>query len=556
MADLPTAIVKTFSLHGGMDDRNPPWILDDNHAVLIENLEVDRPGKRTRRRATGSVGAASGVTSVQAPGGLWPFYDRELGQEVLYGVWDGHLRRLTGTAQIDERACGVSLTLSLHTLARGIWRGLDTMYVSQAQYNDSSVSLASKLMAFGIDGQFSQCSDMAPRFALWWQGRMWALANSLAQDDQTMWWSSLNDGLAFSANNTFRIESGRGGRLVAMVPIRAASPRALIFKERLTAIIETYWGSSSALIPAAGDALDTVKTNIHAVSENVGCVGAKTIQYVPGAQIGDILFLAHDGIRAITRAADDTVSGSSLPVSAPIQGTIDRINFSQAHKAASTVWEQKYHLAVPLDGATKNTHVISYDLVTGAWYLNTWDGADLTVARLTQLSERLFMQYGTLTADSVATGSYTGWHVFRGYTGDVDPGGTPVAYTEDSKAYTFGTVDQKKKWTWVGIHAFNENASCPMDVAVRVDNDRWQDVGTVHFPKAGGTAVILGTTPLPWGTLPNGVVFRHLSLEDVQPGYMIQLRLTQTSPSDWSRPTIIQTAIAARPIPHELDNSL
>lgn len=558
---MPTPIVpeRTVTAHRGMDARNPPWLVDAEHAVLLENLEAERPGKRTRMRGVASIGAVSGVTSTLAAHGLWPFFDQTLGLDTLMGVYHGNLYAFPGTGGFVQRASGVSLTDTLHMNETGRWRGKQAAYVHSAQVSDSNASLASYLTVVDLDGGFSQNVSMAPRVGMWWQGRLWVADNAQAQDGSTLWWSSLDDGLSFSNSNTIRVESGRGGRITGLLPLRSGSPRFLVFKQRLIATVEPYWGSSSSLIPAAADALDTIQTSVRVVVENAGCVAQKSIQYIAGAQVGDIMFLSGDGFRAISRAADDTVAGVTLPLSATIQEHIDRINFTHAAKATSAVWNQFYHCAVPLDGATQNTHILSFDLINGGWYINTLDGVDLVNERLNQNSERLWLQSNQLTADSVATGSgglVTGYHVFQTYTGDVMPGGSPVPYREVSRAYTFGSLDVVKTWDWVSLHAYNLNTTCVMDVWVQVNNDSAYTVGTFVVPPAGGNSIILGATPLPWFSVPNGVHMAKLSLADVPPGYFLQIHLTQTGTSDFSRPTILQTVVAAHPLEPVFDNKI
>lgn len=554
----PEIVVRTYSVHRGMDDRSPPWIVADEQATLLENLEASRPGKRTRARGTSSIGAASASTSF-AVGGVWRFYDKPLLQDTIMGIWHNKLTIVVGNGALADKACGASFVDGLHMASRGYWRGLDTTYISSAQVNDSGGSLMSRLTAIDLDGSFSQAASFAPRCTMWWQGRLWMADNVLNQDYDTLWWSSLNDGLSFSAINTIRVESGRGGRITALHPVRSGSPQFLVWKERMVSLVSPYWGSSSSLIPQASDALDTIQSSINTVSNDAGCVATKSLQPITGSSVGDFIFLSHDGFRTISRSTDDVISGVSLPISASIQSTIDRINFAHAQKAVSAVWDTAYHCAVPLDGATENTHILSFDLLGNGWYLNTLDAKDLVTTRLTGTQDNLYLQSNVYSQDTTPTNSgtfFAGAHVFRTFTGDVFPGGQAVPFREESKAYTFGSVDQKKRWSWFSLHAYNQNATCVIDVACKIDNDSAVSVGQIVLPPAGGTTIILGSTQLPWHAVPNGIHMRKLGLEDLTPGYMIQMILTQTGPSDFGRPTIVQTAIGARPVAAEFDNEI
>ncbi len=549
--------VTSFDASGGMDSRNKPWLIAENRAAFLENVRIDRTGAIRRREGAASIGAASGATNANLPYGLFPFYDRRtFGAQALYSVNGGKLFLWPGDSQVLEKACGASLVDALHMGSRGLWGTIDALYVSQAQLHDTDASLASRLLVIDIDQNFTVQQSMAPLCTVWWQGRLWVGGNRLTEDNDTLWWSPLNNGLYYSLTNTIRVEPGRGGRLTGLLPIRADLPNLLVFKEDLIAMFTVAWGSNSALIPGPADALDTIASSVRVIAENIGCIATRSIQYVPGAAAGDIFFLSKDGFRTISRAADDTVSGAALPLSAIIQDQVDRINFAYAHKATSAVIDQKYHCAVPLDGATENTHVFSHDLITGAWYLNTWDAKDFTVARLNQTQDRLLFQNNVFTQDSTASGLWSGWHTYRGFTGDIDPGGQPVKYTIETRAYTFGALGLRKKWSWVGFQVENDNATAVLNVMYRMNNGDWFTLGSLAYPVGDTNLITLGVDPLPWA--PNGVTinYRKLSMEDLEPGYTIQFRVVQTGPSDFGSPSIVLHEALARMIDPEFSNEI
>jgi len=552
-------ILRTLDFRGGAVDRSRPWTIPEQALAFIENLNISSPGAMFRRDGAQSIGGASGATNANLPYGLFRFFDRAtFGTEVLYSVNGGKLFLWPGTFDVLEKACGASLTNALHMASRGIWTSaLDTLYISNAQIHDSNVSLASRLLAINIDQNFSQTGSMAPLCTTWWQGRLWVGGNRLQGDNETLWWSSLNDGLLFSTTNTLRVEPGRGGRITALVPPRGESPQLLIFKEDIIALLTAFWGSSSALIPVAADALDAVRSSIRVVAENVGCVATRSVQYVPGAGGGDIFFLSKDGVRTISRATgDDTISGSGPPLSARIQEQIERINFSYAHKAAAGVWNNQYHLAVPMDGATENSHVLTYDLVSDAWFLNDWDAKDFALAQLNQDRVRLMFQNNVFTNDTARSGLVQGWHVFRGYEGEADPGNHPVRYSAETRAYDFGNILQRKKGSWFGILASSPGATAQVNIQYRLDNGLWADLGSLTFPQQSENLITLGVDPLPWG--PEGVAIagRKISLEDLSPFYTLQLRILQTGASDFGPIEFNGFAVAARPIAPEFDNTI
>jgi hypothetical protein len=73
------------------------------------------------------------------------------------------------------------------------------------------------------------------------------------------------------------------------------------------------------------------------------------------------------------------VDASPEPFSRPIQKLIDRINWTHAHKAVGAYHDNKYYLAVPLDGSTTNNAILVHNFLRGSW-MGHWEG-DLVKVR-------------------------------------------------------------------------------------------------------------------------------------------------------------------------------
>lgn len=539
-------IIREVSAHKGMVNKDFPWLLGESTFVHAENLIIDRLGARKHRGGVSSIGGRN-----DAPGGIFMLHDDDKAQDSIFAINGGQLYIMPGAGVVEERASAVSLTNNLHMFSRGRYKGRVAYYITQAGADDSSPSLASNLMVVTDNNTYTQQTSLAPTVSLWWQNRLWC-NNVIDQDLDTLWWSELGDGLSFSLTNTTRIEPGVGGNITGFVPLRGNSPQLLIFKERAIAVLTTFWGSSSSLIPIAADALDFIKSSIRLVSDTVGCVSPQSIQFIPGAPGGDIYFLARDGVRAVSRAADDTVSGASRPISDAIIDTINRINFKFAKKAVSAFFDNKYHLAVPLDGATENTHILSFDVITGAWYLNTWKAKSLVVGPLNETQDRLWMQYNTLTSDSAVTGTSTDYHVFKTFTGTIDPGSSPIITREDSRAYAFGDMTRRKTWDHFTLHVRNEgNATALYTILYNVDQKGWITAAT-NVAFAGKEVPILAQTPLPWLASEALVRQFRLDLTKIEPGYFIQMRVLGQSHA--SQPIVVETDVSARILDEEFDN--
>lgn len=545
------SIVHILSVHGGQNDKDEVHVLGETQAALIQNLDIHNMGSRKRRLGVQSLGARS-----DDPAGLWTANDLILQQETLFSIYQGRIFTTNGGGVMFERASGVSLTTAVHTGVAGRYSAKAATYVLQAVRTNNTVTLASRIVAITDDNNYTQASAAAIG-GCWFQNRLWTGWQPFSgQNAETVWWSELGDGLSYSSLNTLQIEPGIGGYVQQLFPLRGFTPSIVVFKERAIATIEPYWGSTSHLIPAAGDALDTLKTNIRLISNGIGCVAPNSVQFVPGGPGGDVYFLAKDGVRALTRANDDTISGVSKPLSDPILATIKRINFAYAKECVSAVLGTQYHLAVPLDGSTLNTHILVFDFQTEAWSVHTWTPKAMVTGRLADTQDRIFLQYNTRLADCSNTAAVSAYHTYKVYVGLLDPGGGPVIYQEDSRGLDFGGIHVKKRWDWFSISFRNDaQETCAVGLMYNVDRRGWVTVGSAVFGAvAGGFDTILAETPLPWGVAIGATRTYKFALSDLDPGYYIQMRYFGVS--DLAQPVILAMSMAARPIMTEFDNSI
>lgn len=540
------------SAHLGYNDKDEPHLLPDNSVALIENMRIHNFGARTRRNGVDDIG---GMTL--NPNGLWSAYDQVLDQKSLFATYGGRVFITPEAGVIQERASGISLTDTRHKAVQGYFGGRPCSFIYQDCKNDSNSTLTSHLAVITDNNSWTQAS-IAPRAVCWFQNRLWVGRSAYGgQSYETVWWSELGDGLSYSANNTLQIEPGTGGDITALLPMRGFQPLIVVFKETAVATLEPSWGTNSSLIPAAADALDTIKTRIRLISNVVGCIAPSSIQNVPGAPGGDIYFLAKDGVRALTRANDDTISGVSKPITEPIKSTIARINFAYANKCVSTVYDNHYWLAVPLDGATENNYILFCNLDNGGWAVDTLAPKELVTAQMySNTREELWAQYNSLTADCSVTGAETSYHIFQLNAGVYDPGGVVIPFKEESKGFSFGDITVKKKWDWMAL-AFHNNTTdtCTFGIQYNVDGRGWTTAASlVAGPVSATLDPVMGETPLPWGYQAGVNRVFKFALNDAPPGYEIQLRYFGIS--DISKPVIIDMAVAARPVYREFDNSI
>ena len=80
-----------------------------------------------------------------------------------------------------------------------------------------------------------------------------------------------------------------------------------------------------------------------------------------------MFFLSDRGIYQLSHTLDLRLIGDQRPLSEPIADIINRINANYASGACGLFYNNRYYLAVPLDGADSNNAVLVYSLLNQAW---------------------------------------------------------------------------------------------------------------------------------------------------------------------------------------------
>lgn len=102
---------------------------------------------------------------------------------------------------------------------------------------------------------------------------------------------------------------------------------------------------------------------VKSLTFDFGCAARRSI-----VNAGDhIFFLSDSGVHVLTPSLDLKLLGNQLPLSEPIADIISRINTAFVGGAVARVHNNRYYLAVPLDGATRNNVVLIYSMLTKAW---------------------------------------------------------------------------------------------------------------------------------------------------------------------------------------------
>jgi hypothetical protein len=116
-------------------------------------------------------------------------------------------------------------------------------------------------------------------------------------------------------------------------------------------------------IHIVANSLDLGSSSSQLITSEVGCAAKDTIQ-----QIGnEMIFLSDNGVYALDFIDLYNLRGQDIPLSASIEGTIQRINKAYIDKATSVYFDNRYYLAVPLDDSTVNNALLIYNFVNKQW---------------------------------------------------------------------------------------------------------------------------------------------------------------------------------------------
>lgn len=149
--------------------------------------------------------------------------------------------------------------------------------------------------------------------------------------------------------SNFRVNQGSEDSLVALWKFDAST--ILCFKESSVYAVRNIYGNLADIF-------------LDEISRGYGLKSAKAVVTVGK----DIWFLSDQrGVVSLAVSESGKLQGVDAPVSEPIQPLIDRINWAYADKSAAAWHNNKYYLAVPIDGSTTNNAILVYDFRNQAW---------------------------------------------------------------------------------------------------------------------------------------------------------------------------------------------
>jgi len=230
---------------------------------------------------------------------------------------------------------------------------------------------------------------------------------------------------------------------------------------------------------------DIKTASLSLITSELGCVARQSVVQV-GAQI---IFLSDNGVYSLNFQDLYNLRGRDLPISESINSTIARINPSYAKNAKGVYFDNRYYLAVPLDGSSTNNHLIIYNFLNKQW--ESIDSINNPVWRYS----RMLVAGDEDTRAVYTVNSSGGIHKIDGATDGVDNiitqiGGSqsnlPVQGSMTTKMILAGTLDRKKWVSWeLDIQSSKENSSNAALSAITENNDGIIDLQTIESRNGG-----------------------------------------------------------------------
>lgn len=244
--------------------------------------------------------------------------------------------------------------------------------------------------------------------------------------------------------------------------------------------------NSIHLVSGAG-----LDTTVQLITNEVGCVARNSI-----IQVGNnVLFLSDNGVYGANFQDLYNLRGNEVPLSSPIDPVIKRINRAVWDKSVGVYFDNRYYLAVPLDGSQVNNAILIFNFINKQWEsIDTTEDVNWNIANLIVAGKK---------ADRAvyAVNTFGGLHKIDARVDAVDLLATeiPVEGQEETVAhdipasvttrqFTLGTID-RKRWNNFELHVQSspDNVS-DLSISAELENiDSTVDLGTLRACNSGNT---------------------------------------------------------------------
>lgn len=501
--DAPLLSMDVKAMTGGMNTKLHPTELEDNQAVLLENVIISLGGVALKRD-----GATNVLDTVTPTGpfiglGRWnppitPQAELLLcaAQGGIYD-WDGDAswRTLTGGSFSGEEPVyfvqGQEILPSYAPLGWFFQRGASAVYEYDGTTTLTTASGAGSGLAnsipTGVDAEF-------------WLGRLWVAEDGA--NNGYIRYSTFGEPTKFDTSTGFLVNPNDD----VMRIIQWFNTGLIIFQRN------QIWALD--IDQANFEDLTFDSTRMEVLNTDIGTVAGKSV-----AQAGqDFFFLSRFGVMQLSKTDRDKAVGRARAISDPISATIRTINWNEAHKSRAVVFDRWYLLAVPTGSSTVVDTVLAYDLWESAWTtFSGWSVGDFQVTNFPTSEEKLYFATADVSGDEV-------YEAFDELATDDD--GVAISGTVTTPRYDFGTTDKLKTFCYCDVYAESASGGT-IEVWAGIDNEEPQKLGEMDVAADLLTVPFILTIPAP--RLGGGAMnVDRFELTQLETGREIQFKFVMT----------------------------
>ena len=493
IADLSKVRIEDYA--AGMDSKDYPDRLPINQGAYVSNAVINQKGKISSR-----LGQSLFVKDVggSAWNGIGRF-DPSAGLSYLVGA--------SGVAVVSALSSDTSWVVrnAGHNLTAGnttqFIQANNTLFVINGFDNTAWWDGAN----WNAGGTWPTSPPTATTAA--WLNNYLFLAGATGNRD----WLYISDNLTpttFQAQQVVKINSGDGQAIKRIEPYHVTD--LIVYKERSIYDL-AFTGTSSTCIPQP--ICNWVLTPL---TKDIGTIAPRSVVSLGNDQW--FLSSAPYAIRSVNRTQFDKIYVNML--SMPIQdifdgtGTNFTVNTVAIGKSAAIYYDNKYIIAIPVNGSSVNNLVLVYDMITQGWYLiEGWYPSDWLM-----FNNNLYYSDANtgrvLQCFSGTTGDY-------GNTSSASGPSVAVNFQYQSRILDFDNPDNYKNLDSLVFEAF-PTGRYTANIDVNLDNSGWQSAGTITLSSLAPTLPL----PLPFTLYSDGISYNTLQLTKFGQFKKMQVRVS------------------------------
>jgi hypothetical protein len=342
----------------GLNSRDNPVNLGKNFVSKAQNIRMDRGVASVRK---GAERLTTGALVGQPIYGTCTYTQADGTELIILVVSDGLYSYNPDTAALSAKVSFPAGQTIVATDEVELYQAQGIGYVYILRGFSKSVLRWDGSLTIVAPGPGSHTNYPNSRHAIYYGNR-----HIVQTDSNTISVSHYLRDNAWSNLDVFTINDGSSDTLVAIAPWTLNE--FVIFMRN-----SIFYAAAGVGANAAGDQAQESDSYIKSLASDVGCIAKGSIVQAGGG----IIFLSDNGVYILNPAgagngSANTPEGMRLltiaePLSAPISDVIARINFNAVGKAVATYFENRYYLAVPLDGSEYNNAILVYNFINKAW---------------------------------------------------------------------------------------------------------------------------------------------------------------------------------------------